>query len=78
MRLAKLSEFRRLYFTETSAPSPETLRAMIDRGEIPGGRKFGGRYFVDLDEFSRAVEAQESVAAELRELEADPLLEGLV
>jgi hypothetical protein len=35
MRLAKLSEFRRLIYTTNSAPTLSTLRARIY--EIPGG-----------------------------------------
>lgn len=78
MRLAKLSEFRSMYFTPDSAPTAETLRARIDREEIPGGRKIGRRYYVDLDEFERVERVAEKAEARKAELAADPLLAGLI
>lgn len=76
MRLAKLSEFRRLIYTPDSAPTLDTLRARID--EIPGGRKLGKRYYVDLDEFDRIEHLRDGAATRKAELEQEPLLRGLV
>lgn len=77
MRLAKLSEFRSLYFAPGSAPAPETLRAHIDREEIPGGRKEGKRYFVDIDEFERVHRLAADLHKETAKLRSDPLFKGL-
>jgi hypothetical protein len=76
MRLAKLSEFRRLFYTPDSAPSLATLRSRID--EIPGGRKMSGHYYVDLDEFDRANDLRKAVDDRQAELKREPLLEGLI
>lgn len=76
MRLARLSEFRRLYYTPGSAPSMPTLRARIE--EIPGGRRIGGRYYVDLDEFDQATDTRRSAERRRAELAREPLLAGLV
>jgi len=52
VRLARLSEFRRNYFTEKSAPSVRTLRDQIENNMVPGGYKDPtGRYWVDLDTY---------------------------
>ncbi len=51
MRLAKLSEFRRLIFTPTSAPPLAELCERIHK--IPGGLVRDGKYFVDVDVFER-------------------------
>lgn len=76
MRLAKLSEFRRLFFTPESAPSLNTLRKRIH--DIPGGTIFMGQYYVDLDEFDRVYRVRERLRAKQEELERDPLLKGLI
>ena len=76
MRLAKLSEFRSLIFTPESAPSAETLRAQIDANKIPGGTVLNGRYFVDLDEFDRATNLRNSLAAQQVERARNPLLKA--
>lgn len=78
MRLANLAEFRALYFTPSSAPTMETLRSRIRADKIPGGKKRGNRYYVDLDEFERAEKIRDTARAEQRELEQEPLLQGLV
>ena len=79
MRFAKLSEYRRLFFTPDSRPSMATLRSRIDRNQIPGGRKDeSGHYVVDLDELDRITGFHAKAAARERELAADPLLEGLI
>lgn len=78
MRLAKLSEFRRLIYAPGSAPKMQTLRRWIDAGKIPGGTIHVGRYYVDLDEFDRATNLRAGIAARLAELEKDPLLDGLL
>ena len=78
MRLAKLSEFRRLIYTPESAPTPETLRAQIDARKIPGGTVMNGRYFVDLDEFDRATNLRAGIAERQRERSRNPLLQGLL
>lgn len=75
MRLAKLSEFRRMVFAEGSAPSLNTLRTRIR--DIPGGRIEMGHYYVDLDEYDRATRLRERLAAEQAELERNPLVAGL-
>ena len=76
MRLAKLSEFRRLVYTPQSAPHIDTLRARI--GEIPGGRVELGRYYVDLDEYDRVTSLRQSIDHARAALAKDPLLEGLI
>ena len=76
MRLAKLSEFRTLFYTPGSAPCLKTLRAQI--GEIPGGTVMQGHYYVDLDKFDEATRLRGALEARHRQLAADPLLEGLV
>jgi len=56
VRLARLSEFRRNYFTEKSAPSVRTLRDQIEKNMLPGGYKDPTcRYWVDLDTYESAV-----------------------
>ncbi|TKA91777.1 hypothetical protein FAZ79_00280 [Guyparkeria sp. SB14A] len=52
MKLADLSEFRRVVFTPGSAPDPRTLRKWFDEGRIEGARRIGDNRFVDLDEFT--------------------------
>lgn len=78
MRLAKLTEFRRLVYTPDSAPSVETLRRRIDRCQIPGGRKEGSRYWVDLDVFDSVTHFRAGLETKRRQLAAHPALEGLI
>ena len=76
MRLAKLSEFRQTFYTPTSAPALSTLRANIEK--IPGGRKVGGRYYIDLDEYDRATHLSETLEARRKQLKNSSALEGLI
>jgi len=76
MRLAKLSEFRRLVYTPGSAPSERALRARIH--QIPGGTVDLGRYYVDLDAYDRAKNLRQSIEQDLERLKNDPRLAGLV
>lgn len=78
MRLAKLSEFRRLIYTPASAPSDSTLRRRIDKGQVPGGTIQQGHYYVDLDEYDRATKLRARLTARLTELEHHPLLADLL
>jgi hypothetical protein len=78
MRLSKLTEFRRLFFTPDSAPSLSTLRKRIDRNVIPGGTVLDGRYYVDLDGFDAAHSVRISIAARQAQRAKDPLLDGLI
>lgn len=78
MRLSKLSKFRELIYAEGSAPSLNTLRARIDREEIPGGTVDGGRYYVDLDKYDQVTHFRDNLAAEQAELARSPLLQGLI
>jgi hypothetical protein len=75
MRLAKLTEFRRLVYTMDSAPALRTLRARIH--QIPGGTVQCGRYFVDLDEFDRVANLRAQLRDSQSRLAKHPLLEGL-
>lgn len=76
MRLAKLSEFRRLVYTADSAPTLNTLRTRIR--DIPGGTVRCGRYYVDLDEYDRAYGLRPQIAASQSRLAKNPLLEDLI
>jgi len=83
MRLAKLAEFRRLFFTATSAPSLTTLRRKFEK--IPGAVMLQGTRYSDLDEFERVIgsrDLKQERISEMRrriaEIESDPLLKGLV
>jgi hypothetical protein len=78
MRLAKLTEFRAMIYTPESAPALSTLRRRIDRDLIPGGRIQEGHYYVDLDEYDRAMNLRRSLASRQAELAQHPLLNGLV
>lgn len=78
MRLANLKEFRRLIYTPDSAPTEGTLRAQIQRGEIPGGTRQGSRYYVDLDEFDRATGLSRNLTKQHAETARAPELEGLL
>lgn len=78
MRLAKLSEFRRMIYAEGSGPSLTTLRIRINSNEIPGGRIEHGHYYVDMDEYDRATGLRSSLAAQQAEAAKDPLLAGLI
>jgi hypothetical protein len=76
VRLATLTEFRRIVFTDDSAPAVATLRANI--GKIPGGTKMGGRYFVDLDRFDAETKLHQGLADRRRTLERDEDLAELM
>lgn len=78
MRLAKLTEFRRLFYTPESAPALSTLRVRIADQELPGGRIEGGRYYVDLDEYDAATRTSLKLAERRRQLSEDPALQGLL
>ena len=78
MRLASLKEFRALIYTPDSAPATSTLRARIDAGLIPGGRKDGGRYYVDLDAFDRTTNLMQQLEEKRDRLMKNPVLAGLV
>lgn len=78
MRLATLTEFRRLFFTPDSGPSMETLRRRIDRGAIAGGRVDAGRYYVDLDTWDDANNVRRDIAKQQQQLAKSPELAGLV
>ena len=78
MRLANLTEFRRMIFTPDSAPSFCTLRVQIKKKTLPGGLVQGGRYYVDLDAYDRAQNLRAGLLAKQRELSSNPLLDGLL
>lgn len=48
MKLMKVSEFRRTYFTEGSIPDVKTIKKAIDNGELVG-QTIGNMYYVDVD-----------------------------
>ena len=76
MRLAKLTEFRKLVYTPNSAPCLNSLRSRINM--IPGGTILDGRYYVDLDEFDRAKGFRSDIADRQKTLATNSLLEGLI
>jgi hypothetical protein len=76
MRLAKLTEFRKLVYSPNSAPCLNSLRSRISR--IPGGTILDGRYYVDLDEFDRANGLRSGIADQQQTLAKNSLLEGLI
>ena len=76
MRLAKLSEYRRLYFTPDSAPSMNTLRKKFE--SIPGHIMLNGQRYIDLDEFERHAAVRSDHAAMQRERAKSPRLQGLI
>ena len=76
MRLAKLGEYRKLFYTPDSAPTLATLRAQIHT--IPGGQIRNGRYYVDLDKLDAAENLHAAVLERQKQLAAHPLLEGLL
>lgn len=79
MRLASLNEFRRLVYTPESAPAIKTLRARIRAGKLAGGRlDEDGHYYVDLDAYDRQHNLRAGILEKVRQLEADPLLAGLL
>ena len=53
MKLMKATRFREEYFAEGSQPSMNTLKKLIDDGELPG-RKIGTIHYVDLDRLSKS------------------------
>jgi hypothetical protein len=76
VRLAKLSEFRRLMYTPDSAPSMDTLRKHFK--DIPGATELHGQRYVDLDEFERVHGVRDVHTQRIAELKKDPRLKGLV
>ncbi len=53
MKLASLREFGEITYTDRSRPSPDRLRRMAERGDIPAVRQ-GSRWFVDLDKLKES------------------------
>ena len=78
MRKAKVSEFRRLYYSPDSAPAAATVRARIDRKEIAGGMVEGGRYYVDLDAYEQEHQIAATARARVDELGKSTELAGLI
>jgi hypothetical protein len=78
MKLITLEKYRDLVYATGSAPTLSTLRRQVKDEKIPGGRKLGGRYFVDLDTNDRVSQLYQSVHRKLDELRENPLLEGLI
>jgi hypothetical protein len=76
MRLCKLSEYRRLFFTPQSAPTLRTLRRNIKK--IPGGTVRDGHYYVDLDMHANGSDLSASLRERQAELEKSLELQGLV
>ncbi len=52
MKLASLSEFRDLVFSEGSRPDQRTLRKWFDEGLLDGARLIGESRFIDLEAFT--------------------------
>lgn len=78
MRLAKLTEFRSLYYSPESAPCMNTLRSKVRRKKIAGGFMEDGHYYVDLDEYDRLHNVRAQVEDKLERLAENPVLRGLV
>lgn len=78
MRLCKLKQFRGLVYAMGSEPTVRTLRAHIDAGKIPGGRREHGLYYVDLDEYDRATRLTANLEEKRNRLAKSPELEGLI
>ena len=76
MRLATLRAYAELAYAPGSAPAMATLRRNIDK--IPGGRKEGSRYWVDLDENDRINGLRSAAETRREELRKDPLLADLI
>lgn len=53
MKLMKATKFRTEHFAPGSEPSINTVKKLIDVGELPG-RKIGTIYYVDLDKLNRS------------------------
>lgn len=53
MKLMKATRFRTEYFVKGSEPSMNTLKKLIDDGDLPG-RKIGTIHYVDLDKLSKS------------------------
>lgn len=53
MKLMKATRFREEYFAKGSEPSMNTLKKLIDDGDLPG-RKIGTIHYVDLDRLSQS------------------------
>lgn len=66
-----------MIFAEGSAPSLNTLRAQIDRAEIPGGQVRNGRYYVDLDVNDQATKIRADLAARQAAIRNDPDMASL-
>jgi hypothetical protein len=77
MKLISLEKYAALIYHPGSAPTQSTLRRQIQNKRIPGGRKEGSRYFIDLDVNDHARKISESLEAQLDDLMDDPLLKGL-
>ena len=45
--LIKLEQFRQEFFATDQAPQARTLRKSIDDGELPGGIRVGGAYYIN-------------------------------
>lgn len=50
MKLISLKAFQERYFAKGEAPTEKTIKAWINKSEIPG-RKLGGKYYVDCASF---------------------------
>lgn len=53
MKLMKATRFREDYFAKGSEPSMNTIKKLIDEGELPG-QKMGSIYYVDLDQLNKS------------------------
>jgi hypothetical protein len=76
MKLATLEEYRKLVYAEGSAPSISTLRRRI--GEIQGGMKDLGRYWVDLHKNEKAGQIQSELQDYRSKAKKNPNLAGLI
>ena len=52
MRLIKLSEFRKKFFIQGSAPAKDTIIRQIENQNIKGQR-IGHQYYIDVDNFEQ-------------------------
>ena len=50
MKLISLKTFQERYFAKGEAPTEKTIKTWINKSEIPG-RKLGGKYFIDCQQF---------------------------
>ena len=58
-----ISQFRKAFFQEGSAPDPRTVRSWVEAGTLPG-RSIGGSYYVDVEAFE-ATPAQSTLSGHL-------------